>query len=325
MRDSFIMYRSFYEAISDLPKENKADILDAIFEYSLNDKESELTGISKTIFKLIKPQLLANNKRFKNGSKPKKPKVIDKKDSKDEAKESETEAKGKQDLSETEAEISKDEANKNVNVNPNENENKNVDENENLDEEPEKKPEVPAFIQQQKGFDLAGKEREEFKDNLENSKLLDIPTTKEYLLSEKEVWRMFRQWTSITERVIFEKVLNEFLKIETGNEGLIYPRPKGKSLFHFQKWTEKRLTDKKELFRIEEIKPIIPTTQLTPLELERQKAEMKALNDAYLEKLRTNKAKQDERELITRKNAKNGLKTLSSNVPPKGFPTYSLQ
>jgi hypothetical protein len=103
MRDSLIFYRSFYEAINELPKETQAEVYHAIFEFSLNYKEIELSGLSKTIFTLIKPQLKANNKRFENGTKPK-----------HKQNESKTEAKDKQDLS-------KSEANNNNNVNNNKN------------------------------------------------------------------------------------------------------------------------------------------------------------------------------------------------------------
>ena len=68
-RDSYIFYRSFYEAIKELPNENQLELYNAIAEYSLNFKEVELSGLSKTIFTLIKPQLEANNKRFIVGQK----------------------------------------------------------------------------------------------------------------------------------------------------------------------------------------------------------------------------------------------------------------
>ena len=107
MRDSTIIYRSFYEAIVTLSKINQAEVWQAVFEYSLNFKEVELAGHSKAIFLLIKPQLDANNKRYQNGSKPK--------------------AKGKQDISEQEAKQEQSEsepqANKNVNKNDNVNDN----------------------------------------------------------------------------------------------------------------------------------------------------------------------------------------------------------
>ncbi len=114
MRDSLIFYRSFYEAIKELPKDIQAEVYTAIFEYSMNFNEVELTGLSKTIFTLIKPQLEANNKRFVNGSKAKvKQDKI------------ETEAKPKQDVSKTEA-------NKNVNKNVKDKENKVLFNNSNL-------------------------------------------------------------------------------------------------------------------------------------------------------------------------------------------------
>ena len=66
-KESFIFYRSFYEAIKDLDCETKVEIYDAICEYSLNQNETEIDGIGKTIITLIKPQLDANLKRYKNG------------------------------------------------------------------------------------------------------------------------------------------------------------------------------------------------------------------------------------------------------------------
>ena len=68
-RDSFICYRSFYEAIGDLPDKNQLEIYRSIFDFSLNFNEPKLEGISKTIFTLIRPQLDANKKKFKNGCK----------------------------------------------------------------------------------------------------------------------------------------------------------------------------------------------------------------------------------------------------------------
>lgn len=107
-RDSFIFYRSFYEAISELPKENQADTYNAIMQYALNQEEIELTGISKAIFSLVKPQLDANYKKYENGKQKK----------------SKTEAKQKQTKSKTRT-------NENVNVNVNDNDNVNVNDNDN--------------------------------------------------------------------------------------------------------------------------------------------------------------------------------------------------
>jgi hypothetical protein len=111
MIDSSIFYRSFYEAIKSLPESNQLEVYNAIFEYSFNFVEVELTGLSNTIFTLIKPQLEANNKRYENGNKPKNKQNGSKTEAKDEQK------------------ISKVEANKNKNVNNNKNDNVNDNEN----------------------------------------------------------------------------------------------------------------------------------------------------------------------------------------------------
>jgi hypothetical protein len=102
MRDSMIIYRSFYEAIKPLPKEDQAEVWDAVFSYGLDKKEPNLKGVAKSIFTLIKPQLDANFKRYLNGTKTKQ-------------KQSKIEAKNKQNESKSVT---------NVNVNVNDNVNK---------------------------------------------------------------------------------------------------------------------------------------------------------------------------------------------------------
>ncbi len=78
MRDSFIFYRSFYEAIKDLPRDVQGEIYTAIMEYSLyGNKTDGLKPIAHSIFTLMKPQIDVNNKRFENGKKGGRPKVQD--------------------------------------------------------------------------------------------------------------------------------------------------------------------------------------------------------------------------------------------------------
>jgi hypothetical protein len=101
MRDSMLIYRSFFEAIKGLKKEEQADVWNAIYELGLNGNEVKLSGLSESFFLLIKPQILANLKRFENGKKPKLKQT-----------ESKVEAKQKQ-------KISKSEANNNNNNNKN--------------------------------------------------------------------------------------------------------------------------------------------------------------------------------------------------------------
>ncbi len=70
MKDSFVFYRSFYEAIKDLPRDIQGEIYTAIMEYGLNGKETEnLKPIAKSLFVLIKPLIDKNNQRYENGKK----------------------------------------------------------------------------------------------------------------------------------------------------------------------------------------------------------------------------------------------------------------
>lgn len=92
MRESMIIYRSFYEAIKDLPAEDAAKVWNAIFDYGLNGNTQQLSGLSLTIFTLIKPQLDANIRKFENGSKGGRPK-----------KQKETKEKPNQNLNESKA------------------------------------------------------------------------------------------------------------------------------------------------------------------------------------------------------------------------------
>lgn len=75
MRDSFIFYRSFYEAFKELPIDVQGEVFTAICEYSLNGITTEnLNPIARGMFTLIKPQLDANIQRYKNGAKGGRPK-----------------------------------------------------------------------------------------------------------------------------------------------------------------------------------------------------------------------------------------------------------
>ena len=58
MRDSFIFYKSFYEAIKDLPRDIQGEVYTAIMEYSLYGITTEnLKPVARSIFTLIKPQI----------------------------------------------------------------------------------------------------------------------------------------------------------------------------------------------------------------------------------------------------------------------------
>lgn len=69
MRESVVFYRSFYEAVKNLPPEEFKRSVQSIMEYGLNGIEPETDGIERTVFLLTKPQIDANNRRYKNGKK----------------------------------------------------------------------------------------------------------------------------------------------------------------------------------------------------------------------------------------------------------------
>jgi folate-binding Fe-S cluster repair protein YgfZ len=61
--DSFVYYRSFFEAIDELPDIEYAMISRAINKYALNGEIVELAGVCKALFTLIKPQIDEDNRR----------------------------------------------------------------------------------------------------------------------------------------------------------------------------------------------------------------------------------------------------------------------
>ena len=70
-RESFIFYKSFYEASKFLENEEKWKLFDMICQYWLYGNEIEWEWASMWMFLLIKPQLDANNKRYINWCKGK--------------------------------------------------------------------------------------------------------------------------------------------------------------------------------------------------------------------------------------------------------------
>lgn len=135
-RDSFVFYRSFYEAVEKLKPRDKTSVILAICEYALNGNETKLEGIPEAIFVLIKPQLEANRKRYESGKKggrkrvfsesepePKSNQIETKSKANANQTESKPEPKPKQNITETEPNVN---VNDNVNVNVNDNGNANA-------------------------------------------------------------------------------------------------------------------------------------------------------------------------------------------------------
>ena len=91
-RKQFTFYKSYYDAISELPKKDQAALILAVCAYALYETYPKgLSVAASTAFKLIKPTLDAGRKKAENGSMKGKAN-----ESKTEANESKTEAKPKQ-------------------------------------------------------------------------------------------------------------------------------------------------------------------------------------------------------------------------------------
>lgn len=93
MRDSIVFYRSFYEAICELPDEQQLSAIKAILEYGLNGSD-DATGTAKAMLMMAQPIIDANNKRYENGKKGGRPK----------SNQNETEPKPKKNQTETKSE-----------------------------------------------------------------------------------------------------------------------------------------------------------------------------------------------------------------------------
>ena len=75
-RNQFTFYRSYFDAIQELPKEDQADIILAVCAYALYETEPKgLQPAASMAFKLIRPTLDSGRKKAesgkKGGSKPK--------------------------------------------------------------------------------------------------------------------------------------------------------------------------------------------------------------------------------------------------------------
>ncbi|MBR7186895.1 MAG: hypothetical protein IKD43_05375 [Clostridia bacterium] len=67
MRESFIFYASFYEAIKELADNSQLAVLRALIAYAVCGEEPQLSGAERAVFLLMKPQIDANNRRYENG------------------------------------------------------------------------------------------------------------------------------------------------------------------------------------------------------------------------------------------------------------------
>lgn len=132
--DSFVFYRSFRDAIKELPDEDRLAVYDAICNYALDHVDGCERPVARSMMVLIKPQLDANFRKRQNGSQGGRPKTAQSSEELEDKADNqgknhnldETKTKPKHNLDET-----KGEPNVNVNVNANANVNANVNVNAN--------------------------------------------------------------------------------------------------------------------------------------------------------------------------------------------------
>ena len=114
MAESFVFYRSFHKALSNLDADTYKEAMEAICNYALDGIIPDCSGVSAMAFELIKPQIDANIRRRENGKKGGRPKTETKPNNNLDI----TKPKPKHNLTKT-----KPEPNVNVNVNDNDNDN----------------------------------------------------------------------------------------------------------------------------------------------------------------------------------------------------------
>lgn len=73
-RDSMLIYKSFVEAAKDLSNDDFTALFKAIFAYGLDEQKIDLQGQILQLFTLMKPQIEANNRKYKKGCKGGRPK-----------------------------------------------------------------------------------------------------------------------------------------------------------------------------------------------------------------------------------------------------------
>lgn len=64
MRNSFVMYRSFWEAGKGMSNEDRLAFYDALCKYCFEDVEPELSGVPQMAFLMAKPNVDASNKNY---------------------------------------------------------------------------------------------------------------------------------------------------------------------------------------------------------------------------------------------------------------------
>lgn len=65
-REQFTFYRSYYEALKNLPKRDQTAVLMAVIGYALDETEPNISGVPLSVFTLIRPTLDSGRNKAKN-------------------------------------------------------------------------------------------------------------------------------------------------------------------------------------------------------------------------------------------------------------------
>ena len=140
-RDGFTFYRSFAEAINLLPEEEQLAVFRMIVQYSLDGaepNEEEMSTYGLVIWKMMRPHLAADRRRYNNGKRGGAPKGNTNASKQPGENQDSTEKQPKNNLKTSNVNV-------NENVNDNDNVNDNVNENVNDNEVVRKAPQGVSF------------------------------------------------------------------------------------------------------------------------------------------------------------------------------------
>lgn len=179
-KESCVFYKSFYDAIKNVPKESQLELYNAVFEYSFNDTIPDFTdGIAKAMFILMKPNIDSANARYRasveNGKKGGRPNK--KTQQKPNENPDDTKTKPKQNL------------NDNVDVDVNVNDD--VNDNANEYSKPTKKRFVPPTLEEVKEYCL------ERNNNVDAERFIDYYTANGWMVGKNKMkdWKAaVRTW-----------------------------------------------------------------------------------------------------------------------------------
>ena len=176
MRDSFVFYRSFAEAINKLDQDDRLNVYDALCRYALDGEVVADNGIVKAMLTLMMPQIDANNRRYENGKKGGRSKN-----------QSETKPEPNKNQSETKTKPNETKPEPNVNVNVNDN----VNDLKEKDKKEKRKRFTPPTVEQVSEYCL------ERQNNVDAEKFVDFYASKGWVVGKSPMkdWKAaVRNW-----------------------------------------------------------------------------------------------------------------------------------